>query len=410
MDDLTLMRGFRAERVSDDPEARDTIRQLLEARFDAAEASAPVIPVPARRRRFRHGRRLLAFASATAVAAAVAGVLVLGSGPTAQPAAAEVLRQTATVAATAGGPSGIPGPGEFLYTRTKSLELQSWIPGIGTMGGGVISDENVGGGEAKNAFSALVSWQSEVWRSEDEPSRNRLVMDPPRFLSSTERSRWEAAGSPLPSPFEGESERNGFPESHINELRPGVMDVESQEGHGFIDVSKLPTDPEALRRAIEHRQVSDPGSGGGAAAEPIDAGRVIAELWDILDKPNTTPALRAAVFAALAEEPGIELNRDAENLVGWPGYALSYESRAASEYQQHGVRTEYIFDPDTSAILGRREIIVDPAKVAGSVAIPVGTVRREVAYLDSGLVDSTHERPHERQGEPVATTDPTYRR
>ena len=35
---------------------------------------------------------------------------------------------------------------------------------------------------------------------------------------------------------------------------------------------------------------------------------------------------------------------------------------------------------------------------------------REVAYLQSRVVDSTRERPDERNGEPVATTDTTYRR
>jgi hypothetical protein len=36
-------------------------------------------------------------------------------------------------------------------------------------------------------------------------------------------------------------------------------------------------------------------------------------------------------------------------------------------------------------------------------------VTREVAYLQAGIVDSTAERPGERNGEPVATTDPSYR-
>lgn len=393
MDELTLMRGFRAERVKPNPTARVIARRALDAQVAAASGGA-AIPALARRRRhlLRH-RRFVAFAGAAALAATLTGVLVFNSGPTAQPAAAEVLRQTAAVAAVAEGPSGIPGPGQFLYSRTKSMELQSWIPGSMTLGGGLITDGTMPGGDAEDAFDAMISWQSETWRSVGEPSRNRLVMEAPQFLSEAEKSRWEGAGSPLPSPFEGEKERAGFSESHINELSPGVMDVETQEGHGFIDVSKLPTEPQALRQAIEHRQVFAPSGDGAAAGQAIDPGRVIAELWDILDKPNTTPALRAAVFGALAEEPGIELNRDAEDLVGRSGYALSYESKQPSEYQQAGIRVEYIFDPETSAILGRREVFADPDKISGIDGIPAGAVRREVAYLESGLVGSTHERP-----------------
>jgi hypothetical protein len=397
MDELTVMRSFRAERVMEDPTARAAARQALEARFDVAP-TAGATAIPARPGGlFRRRRRLLAFAGATAIAAALAGVLVLGSGPTAQPAAAEVLRQTAAVAAAAGGSTGIPGPDQFLYIRTKREELQEWAPGAYTASaGGLIPDTSTARGRElgrRETFTAFIPWQEEEWASTDESSRHRWVMGTPRFLSSAERSRWEEAGSPLPGPFDGERERGGFQGANVIEVQRGVMDVEGQSGAGFRDFSALPTEPEALRLAIEHRQTT----------EPLDVGQVIAELWDILDKPNGTPALRAAVFGALAELPGIELNRDASDLVGRSGYALSYEKPQSSnsEYQLSGIRVEYIFDPETSAILGRREVVADPATVFPSeyqnlfpweAGIPAGTVRREVAYLQSGIVDSTRER------------------
>ncbi len=388
MDELTVMRSFRAERVKQNPTARAAAWQALEARFDPAQA-AGASATPPRPARLFHRRRLLAFAGAAALAAALAGVLVLGSGPTAQPAAAEVLRQTAAVAAAADRPSGNPGPGQFLYAKTKSLELQEWTSGLTASFGGVIP-------KPKGAFSALVSWQEEVWRSAYESSRHRWVMGTLRFLSSAERSRWEKAGSPLPGPFDGE--KGGSPGAHIIDVRRGVRDVEGMDGPGFGDFSKLPTEPKALRLAIEHRQA--PGSlDNDGPAKPLNTGQAISELWDILDKPNTTAALRAAVFGALAEEPGIELNRNAKDLVGRSGYALGYESSKSSSYgaQQPGLRVEYIFDPKTSEILGRREVIADPAKLSLTREISAGTVRREVAYLRSGVVDSTHERPDERK-------------
>lgn len=120
--------------------------------------------------------------------------------------------------------------------------------------------------------------------------------------------------------------------------------------------------------------------------------RVIVELWGILEKQNTSPALRAAVFNALAEEPGIRLDRTAKDLVGRSGYALSYASKKASLYEQGGIRTEYIFDPQTSAIPGRGEIFADPGLRPWVKGIPAGTVLRDVAYLGSGIVDSTHQR------------------
>jgi hypothetical protein len=360
----------------------------------AAEAAPGVAGASATPPAWRRPSSRLALAGAGLLAAIVTAILLVSSGPTAEPAAAEVLRRTAAIAASAGGPSGIPGPGQFLYTKTKRLEPQEWVPGSYTGSLGGISPE------PKGAFHAINTWQEEEWWSADGPSRSRWVMGPPRFFSDAEQARWEKAGSPLPGSFECDS--RCFPGSHIIELRPGVTDIEEAEGPRFRDFSSLSTEPKALRLAIEQRQ----------GAGPVNTGQVISELWDILDKPNTTAELRAAIFGALAELPGIELDRSASNLVGRTGYALSYESPDSSSgygEQQPGLRVEYIFDPETSEILGRRELVTRPEQVPWPQGVAPGTVRREVAYLQSGVVDSTGERPDERNGEPVATTDPAYR-
>ncbi len=383
MDEIALLRALASEKESPDA-ARAAALQALEARFDApaatpAPAAAPVRRrrILPRRRRLLRRRRQLALAGAGATAAVVvAAVLAVGSGPNAETAAAKVLRDTGAVAEGANAQS-TPGPGQFLYTKTKRLELQGWLPGQLTVGGGLLSQAG--------AFDALNTWQEEEWRSADGATRSRWTMGPSQFFSGAERARWEEAGSPLPGSFE--CDRRCFPDAKILDLRPPVTDVETTGSPGFTDFSALPTEPQALRSAIEARQ------GAGS----VKTGKVIAELWDILDKPNTTPELRAAVFGALAEEPGIELNRDAEDLIGRSGYALSYETTASDGYGEElpGIRVEYIFDPDTSAVLGRRDVITDPAEFSWAKGIPAGTVRREVAYLGSGIVDSTRERPAE---------------
>jgi hypothetical protein len=360
-------------------------RGAAEAARDAAGASA-VTPA------WRRPSPRLALAGGGALAAIAAAILIVSSGPSAETAAAKVLRHTAAVAAADTHSESTPGPGQFLYTKTKRLELQEWVPGNYTGSFGAVIPK------PKGAFSALNTWQEEEWWSPDGSSRSRWVIGIPQFLSGAEQGRWEKAGSPLPGSFD--CDKRCFPGADVIELRPGVTDVEHEEGPSFPDFSTFPTEPKALRLAIEQRQ-----------DDSINTGQVIAELWDILDKPNTTPELRAAIFGALAELPGIELDRNASNLVGRSGYALSYESTESSSYgeQQPGKRVEYIFDPETSAILGRREIIVDPEKLLPwAKEISAGTVWREVAYLQSRVVDSTRERPDERNGEPVATTDPSY--
>jgi hypothetical protein len=400
MNEIELLRELRAGLPPVRAEARAQARGRLVAGFEVPA------PQPARtRRRFAGPSGRLRLAAAAAFAAVLVAVVVAlgvtGGGSRVEPAAAAVLRQTANVAAEATGPTGIPGPGQFLYLKVKRSELQEWSPGgfTGTAGG-MIPDTSTPQGRAlareqREGFTAVVPWQEEEWANTHEENRTRWVLETPRFLSAAEQSRWEKAGSPPPSLYDGKVEARDFPGEQIDETRPGVLDVEGKSGAGFSDFSALPTAPKALRQAIEQRQGAGSPNYGGADAKPVDDGQVIAELWDILDKPNGTPALRAAVFGALAEEPGIELNRDATDLAGRPGYALSYETPKGShsEYQLPGFGVEYIFDPATSETLGKREFVADPAQLPWTTPPPAGTTIRAVADLQSGIVDSTHERP-----------------
>lgn len=390
MDELRQLRELRAEL----PPASAETRARARGRLVADSEAAPLRPRARRSPRWpgRQVRLIALGASAAALAAVVVVLGVFSSGNRVESAAAVALRETAAVAAAVGGPTPVPEPGEFLYKQTKSTELQEWVPGqyTGTYGG-VISRS----GPPMDPFSAFVTSVTEEWMSRNEPSRIRSVMDSLHFLSSAERPRWKAAGSPLPGPLTGKGEKRGFPGAQFNEVRRGVLDVETLSGHGFRDFSTLPRQPKALRLEFERRQ------GGGS----VDTGQVIAELWDILDKPNGTPALRAALYGALSELPDIELNRKARDLVGRSGYAIVYERSGGrpSEYQLPGVRVEYIFDPETSELLGKRSVVADPGELPWTKVPPAGTALREVAYLGSAIVDSPRERPGKGSGGPIAT-------
>jgi hypothetical protein len=366
MDDLTLIRSFRAEHDDGDPRARAAALRALQTRFDAASAIPPASPARSRR------RALLTLAGAGAIAGIVAGILLLGSGPTAEPAAAEVLRRIANVA-TDSPPEPLPGPSQFLYTKTKTLELQGWDPDRrgGSMGGLL---------KQPGAFNALVPVDRESWLSPEGAGRSREAMGTPRFLSNAEQSRWEQEGSPLPGRFD----------------RSGVIDIEipkPPEGpglgpnFGFPDTSGLPTEPEALRLAIQNHPLPGTGNrpGGRPPDTPLDTEETILGLWGILQQPVIAPELRAAVFNALAELPGIELDRDATDLAGRSGYAISFFD------QESGLRGEYIFDPETSAILGERTVLADPGRSPSNQGLPAGLVIRDNAYMQSGIVDSTRE-------------------
>ena len=81
--------------------------------------------------------------------------------------------------------------------------------------------------------------------------------------------------------------------------------------------------------------------------------------------------------------PGVELVGDTKDPVGLDGMAVAYA--------HEGLRHDLIFDPDTSALLGERSVVVDPSK--GGFDVEPGTVVGWAAYLSSGIVDSTSDRP-----------------
>jgi hypothetical protein len=402
MDDLTLLRGFRAERVKQKPAARAAARRALEARFDPAPAaSAPAITA---RRGALLRRPLLAFAGASAAfaAVAVAAVLVFSSGPAADSAAAEILHETAAIAAASDAPAQIPGSGQFFYRKVQRVELKSWIPGGESMGGGLMT--------RPGAFAALMPTTEEWWTASDGAGRVREIAGAPRFSTKEEQERWEAAGSRLPAPFDPEYQRR-YPLAFDDalELRRGLVDRETSklEGFRFADTSRLPTNPEDLRHAVEDNEISVEGFNlMNPGAERLDTERTIAQLCNILVEGNPMrPQLRAALFNALAELPEIEVDTEATDSLGRRGYAVR------SLDPETGGGTEFIFDPDTAEMLAERSFLGNRDRGPFLRGLPAGLTVRETAYLDTGVVDSTRETAAEAEaGEPVATTGPTYRK
>jgi hypothetical protein len=380
MDTETLIRSFRAERAEHDPEARAAAWAELEARFaQAPGARAAGTDVAGHRR-----RPLLAMAGLGAVAAAVAVLLLQSSGPGAEPAAAAAaLHRAARVAEASDAPAPAPpGPGRLLYTKTKVVELQGWAP------------EGYGGGhETKpryftahvpglipDAALALVPTAKEVWTRADGSTRVRETLGRIEFFSDADRQRWEAAGSPPPFAYDPG-------EHHVGHDRSGrpLKEFASRSWRGakeFSFASRLPTEPKALRRELEGR----PAGSAPVTAPAADSrtGSLLAErLMNVLSEPLTSPALRAAAFNALAELPGIELERGVTDATGRRGEAIVW-------VVEHGLGRRFVFDPRTAEILSRAEVILD-ADAAGIPGVPDGTPLREIAFLASGLVDSPRE-------------------
>ncbi len=308
----------------------------------------------------------------------------IGDGALSHAAVAGALRQTATVAgASDAAVKAPPAAGQFLYTKTEVVDLQGWLP-KGDGKGSKTHPRYFVPTNDPSARHAQVPTLKEVWTAPDGKTRVRESLGQVNFFLDADQRRWEDAGSPPPwafDPSEHDVHREGsgrlVKEFAANSFRG------RHEFTYLSRLSELPTEPEALRLAVEHRR------GGSSPLDPSPAnsprgGGTVERLLEILSEPITSPALRAAAFNALAEIPGIGFERNVVDVTGRRGEAISW-------VRESGFGRRFIFDPHTGKVLAEAEMIFGP-KATNDYGAPAGTPYRETAYLQSGIVDSVHER------------------
>jgi hypothetical protein len=309
MNELELIRKFRSDVPY--PDMSTTA---------AARARVLGSGRPARRR----ARWPFALAATAAAAAAVLVVVLVQTG-TPQSAAAAVLKRTARTAADQPG-TAPPRPGQFVYTRTHSLdESTSVLHG--------------------HAFSVLVHQNRESWIGTDGSGRLREATSGAMFMSGRDHREWIAAGRPKLSEH-----------GHTDQaLGRGEL--------SYMDLSKLPTDPDALKAVIEQRKI--------VGGPPGDA-ETFTIVGDLLRETYASPQLRAALYRVVAELPRVVLLGETRDDTGRAGISVAYS--------KDGLRHELIFDPRTSALLG--EVYTRDGKTVGWSV-----------YLASAVVDSTSAKP-----------------
>ena len=301
------------------PQARALLSRILEIELDASP------PTPSRRKRPLPRRRWLAIpAIAVAIAASVVAVLVSGGGSDTAGAAAATLRKAASVAGLQ--TPLVPGPGEFLYTKSVNAYTNTVVP--------------VGG--AATAYTYLVSHVREAWLG---PNGGRLyeTTSNPRFLTAKDRERWIAAG------------------------RPNLTEGPSQNKLPPTQPLDLPSDPEALYTRLKQ---DARGHGAGLYREMFTL------IGDSLRETAATPAQRAALYQVAARIPGVELVGTVKDSAGRPGVAVTMSD--------HGIRFTLIFDPNTSALLGEEQVALE----GNSYGYAPGTRVGSATYLVQKIVDS----------------------
>ena len=122
----------------------------------------------------------------------------------------------------------------------------------------------------------------------------------------------------------------------------------------------LPTDPAELYKRLEGDNI-----GGRADMLPMAAGVLTAD---------TPAAVRASLFQALRNLPGLDLTSDTVNLDGRHGVGLGIT--------EDGLRHEIVIDPDTGRLIGQRLVLTRPGTEMWA-GLPPGTVAEYTAVTTS---------------------------
>ena len=305
-DELTLLRAFGNDVPDPDPAVLLRARRRLLRRAVGRQV--------ARRRRIR-----TLVAAAAVVAVASGGVLVdtvwRDQGEVVASAAAVAVLERAS-RATLEASDPIVGPGQYLrVTRTERSVVQT---------------DDVGGG------SALVL------------THNTRVL----WIPGAPDQDWVLQQSPLHliRPILGDPIRIGGGNPTITRAPGTEMFQTDEDGWWQVPtpefLASLPRDPHALRE----RLYDDVGTSGRSADSEVLV--FVADVLQAgLQRGNIVPAdLRAALFEAAALVPGVEVTDDNVVLDGQRGVAIGLTEGSQA------VRTELVFDRDTSQLLGQRDV------------------------------------------------------
>ncbi|MEU1390888.1 MULTISPECIES: CU044_5270 family protein [unclassified Nonomuraea] len=140
----------------------------------------------------------------------------------------------------------------------------------------------------------------------------------------------------------------------------------------YPTIKNLPTDVEGMRAHLDAMWKPK--------AEQLTPFLAYLAARQLLWQTYLPAAQRSALYQALSAFPGITLDEGVQDAAGRKGVGVGFTS-------PDGVRWELIFDRDTYALLGDRQVVVD-AKAAKS---PAGTLVSATAQLDISVTDSAPE-------------------
>lgn len=284
--------------------ARSELAEVIAAAGSSPSTPAERMHAPARTgpggSRGRVARLLIA---AAVIGLLAAGVALLRSGPSAQPALAAgvVLERLAQVAAKQ--PRTVPAPGHYLYTESQGLTgADTVLPG-------------------GRYCQAQFRQHRENWIAADGEGLVRETDGPAHYATAQEA----AACGAIP-------QVSGTTNSWA---APQCLSIDP------IPLAGLPRDPGRLRARLLTGKVE------GGPPGPAEA---FTQVGDLLRETNAPPALRAALYRAAAGLPGVKSLGTVHDELGRGAVALAIDT--------HGVRHELLFSQNTSMLQAERDVLV----------------------------------------------------
>ncbi|WP_144440721.1 CU044_5270 family protein [Streptomyces roseifaciens] len=139
----------------------------------------------------------------------------------------------------------------------------------------------------------------------------------------------------------------------------------------YNSVKALPTDPDVLLKRLYQ---------GGRMGDPQADWTAFGEIGQLLEEQIAAPKISAALFKAAAKIPGVTLVDKAADATGRPGVAITFTGPES--------RQEWIFDRNTYAYLGQRDVLVKPYR-----GLEPGAVTYETVVIKRAVVDAKKELP-----------------
>ena len=340
LDELERVRAYRSDVAEPDgPTFAAARAELMQAiRIEPRGAK------PRERLRKLQRRRRFALAGGLAtVCVGVAGALGLTTAATPVSALAAQMNQLAKVAASQAW-TGIPGPGQYLYTESQGL-----------------TESDVMGNAKECAVSQVEHRQ--IWTATDGSGAISDTRNQSRFTSAADQAICASAFSITDPSSQDSSWSNRFPTGGLS--------------FPTNDWKSLSTDPATLLKQVHQRD-------GG----PDTPSEWFVNVTDFMRESDVPPAIRAALYQALALIPGIKLMGVQTDPTGQSGLGVG-------AYYNGELKAELIFDQQTARMLA--EEYFDPS----------GKLVDWYAYTQQKIVDTVPDYPLESSGTSGTSTTAT---